>query len=168
MIVRLIPAGLAHVPQVTTLHKACFDDPWSQRSIAEVLAAPGAFAYLAMLPSASLFSTGEVSCGFAIARVAEDEAELLSIGVAPEWRRRGLARRLIDEVLARAASRGVRSIFLEVAEDNHGAQALYAGYGFEPIGRRKDYYRRPEGAVAAVTMRRPVRSGSAAWSTGRP
>jgi ribosomal-protein-alanine N-acetyltransferase len=59
-----------------------------------------------------------------------------------------------------AARRGARRIYLEVAEDNAAARALYAAEGFEPIGRRRGYYARREGpAVDAITMRREVRRG---------
>lgn len=91
---------------------------------------------------------GEVA-GFAVSRrTAPDEAEILNVAVAPTWRRRGLARKLI----ARAAPAEVRTLFLEVRESNQAARALYLAAGFTEYGRRPGYYQHP--AEAAVLMRK--------------
>ncbi len=78
--------------------------------------------------------------GFLVARWVADEAEILLLGVAPAWRRQGLASQLIEDFLARAAGAGVRRCHLEVASDNAAALALYRALGFARIGRRKGYY----------------------------
>lgn len=160
--IQVAPAGLAMVPVIGALHVECFDDPWSEKSIAEVLASPGVFAYLAVTPGQQ--GGGGMPCGFAIARVSGDEAELLSIGVGQDWRRRGIAHRLIDSVLAAIDARRVRRLYLEVAEDNEGARRLYATYDFVQVGRRDGYYRRRDGSVAALTMCRPVGRAQAGWT----
>jgi len=160
-VIQIAPAGLAMVPVIGALHVECFDDPWSEKSIAEVLASPGVFAVLAVTPDPQ---GGSTPCGFAIARVSGDEAELLSIGVAAAWRRRGVAHRLIDAVLVAIEQRRVRRLYLEVAEDNPAARQLYAGYDFVQVGRRDGYYRRREGSVAALTMCRPVGRTQTGWT----
>jgi ribosomal-protein-alanine N-acetyltransferase len=168
--IQLTPAGLTTVPVIGALHVECFEDPWSERSIADVLASPGVFAYLALAPansgSPNGIGGGSVGdpCGFAIARISGDEAELLSIGVARGWRRTGIARRMIDTVLAAIERRRVRRLYLEVAEDNPGARALYQRYGFVQVGRRDAYYRRRDGTVSALTMCRPVGRASLSWT----
>jgi ribosomal-protein-alanine N-acetyltransferase len=166
--VQLTPAGLATVPVIGALHVECFEDPWSEKSIAEVLASPGVFAYLALAPAkpGGPFGQGAVGdpCGFAIARISGDEAELLSIGVARGWRRTGIAKRMIDTVLAAIERRRVRRLYLEVAEDNPHARALYERYGFVQVGRRDAYYRRRDGTVSALTMCRPVGRSGLSWS----
>ncbi|MBL8836249.1 MAG: GNAT family N-acetyltransferase [Alphaproteobacteria bacterium] len=165
--IQIAPAGLAMVPVIGALHIECFDDPWSEKSIAEVLASPGVFAYLAVTPGerdGSRPTGGSMPCGFAIARVSGDEAELLSIGVGQDWRRRGIAHRLIDAVLAAIEIRRVRRLYLEVAEDNESARRLYATYEFVQVGRRDGYYRRRDGSVAALTMCRPVGRAQAGWT----
>jgi ribosomal-protein-alanine N-acetyltransferase len=187
MSVQLAAAGLAAVPVIGALHVECFEDPWSEKSIAEVLASAGVFAFLAHAPSgqppsapasvgpappavaaaaAAPGGTGATGlpCGFAIARVTGDDAELLSIGVARAWRRHGIARRLIDAVIAAVERRRVRRLYLEVAEDNPGARALYACYGFVQVGRRDAYYRRQGGSVPALTMCRPVGRSGLSWT----
>jgi len=83
--------------------------------------------------------------GFVIGRIAADEAEILSIGVAPEWQRRGVARRMAEGLVRAARRAEVKRVFLEVAVDNAAAIALYEGLGFRPAGRRKGYYERPGG-----------------------
>jgi len=68
------------------------------------------------------------------------EAEILTIGVDERWRRRGLARRLLGELLALAVARGAEAVFLEVRAADRGAQALYEQQGFRTVGRRRHYY----------------------------
>jgi len=144
----LIPVGLAHTSAIGTIQARCFDDPWSERSVADVIVSPGAFGYVAARPNGRT----DMAIGYVIARVTGEDAELLSLGVVPEQRRCGVARRLIDEVLRIGALRGVRRLYLEVAEDNSPAQTLYSAYGFVQVGRREGYYRRNVGAKAALTM----------------
>jgi len=69
-----------------------------------------------------------------------DELHIANLAVAPKYRRRGLGRRLLQHVLARALEKGMKSATLEVRSGNQPAQALYASFGFEIAGRRKRYY----------------------------
>ena len=89
---------------------------------------------------------------FAIVSVAADQAEILTIATAESARRQGLGRAILDDVTAKLRERGTRELFLEVAEDNPAALALYRDTGFQPIGRRPGYYRRANGRVAAITF----------------
>lgn len=125
------------------LHAACTEErPWSALEFAALLATPGAFA----LGDASAVLLG---------RVAADEAEVMVLATDPARRREGRARALLGAFLAEAAARGARTAFLEVAEDNAPALALYAGAGFARVGRRPGYYGRPDGDVAALVLSRP-------------
>jgi ribosomal-protein-alanine N-acetyltransferase len=81
--------------------------------------------------------------GYLITRIFEEEGEILNVAVAPENRRQGLGAGLLDHALGDLKQRGVSTIFLEVRASNEAALALYVGKGFQPIGRRRDYYRRP-------------------------
>lgn len=92
--------------------------------------------------------------GYAICWTVVDQAELGNLAVAPDQRGHGTGRRLVEASLARVRRRGAREIFLEVRESNRGAQELYRGCGFEPIGRRKRYYAQP--AEDAIVMRAEV------------
>jgi len=103
---------------------------------------------------------GEVVTGFALSRVVMEEAELLSIALDREVRGKGHAAPLLAAHAARLRRAGAESLFLEVAADNAPALALYRGFGFEEIGRRKGYYPAVEGAQSArrdaITMRRDL------------
>lgn len=149
---RVDAVGLAHARVLAALHAACFEDSWSVGAMADVLASPGAFACLA-------FPAGATDpAGFALARVAADEAELLSLGVMPSSRRQRIGRALLDDVIRRVGELNAAAIFLEVAETNDAARLLYAASGFSAVGRRPDYYQRPNTVpVAALTLRRALR-----------
>jgi ribosomal-protein-alanine N-acetyltransferase len=89
-------------------------------------------------------------------RIAADQAEILSIAVAPSHRGMGLARRMLGVHLRRLAAYGVGSVFLEVDEHNVPARRLYAGFGFSQVGRRNSYYATADGAAAALVLRRDL------------
>lgn len=147
---RLRAATLADAERLAMLHATCFPDCWSTAAMIEVLRAPGTFGFVIEIAQLPL-------CALALGRTAADESELLTIGVAPAWRRHGLARELIAAVSEEARTRGARRIFLEVAEDNAPARALYAAEHFAPVGRRPGYYARAgAAAVDALTMRREL------------
>lgn len=164
---RLREAGVAEVAVLSALHAGCFEDSWSGQSMLEVIASPGVCAWLAAISAPrSLAPTGLLPAGFAIIRVAAEEAELLSIGVIEAFRRKGIASRLIAHAIDHVGARGARNLFLEVAEDNAAAQALYREHGFTRVGRRPDYYRGRDGTVtAALTLRRPI--APSRWRWGR-
>lgn len=117
------------------LHARCFRSPppWSAADFAGLLADPLAFLLV------------EGDAGFLIGRAVAGEAELLTLAVAPEARRRGLARSLVARFLYQARVRGADRAFLEVAADNAAAIALYESTGFTLFGRRRGYYHAPDG-----------------------
>jgi ribosomal-protein-alanine N-acetyltransferase len=95
--------------------------------------------------------------GFIISRLASDEAEILSVAIASQWRGRGLSQPLLDRHLRRLAGLGVRTLFLEVDSDNAPALKLYARAGFREVGRREGYYPRSgAGASPALVLRREL------------
>ncbi len=85
--------------------------------------------------------------GFVLARVAADEAEILTIAVLPEARRTGQGGRLLDAAVEATRQAGAAALFLEVASDNTAAIALYASRRFCPVGRRAHYYGQDRDAV---------------------
>jgi [ribosomal protein S18]-alanine N-acetyltransferase len=94
---------------------------------------------------------------FALLRVTLDEAEVLTIATAPAHRRKGLARNALAQAEDAAQKAGATTIFLEVAEDNHAARALYAQAGYTQIGRRPNYYLPKDAApVAALVLRKSL------------
>jgi len=153
-------SGPLDLALLATLHAACFAQGtggavWSASDIAEVLGIPGSFARLAVA-GARQRPTGEppstaLPVGLVLARVVAEDCEILSLGVAPPWRRRGVGQRLLNAVLEEARCLGARAVFLEVAEDNAAARAFYLAESFARIGRRPKYYRRA-GAVPAAAL----------------
>jgi [ribosomal protein S18]-alanine N-acetyltransferase len=82
--------------------------------------------------------------GYLIARDVAGSGEVLNLAVAPESRRRGIARALLEAGLSALAARGADEVFLEVRESNVGAQELYRSLGFRAVGLRAGYYRHPK------------------------
>jgi ribosomal-protein-alanine N-acetyltransferase len=92
--------------------------------------------------------------GFVMSRKAADEAEILSIVVAPACRGDGLGAVLLTAHLARLAEEGATRVFLEVEEGNESAERLYRHFDFREVGRREGYYPKADGTrVAAIAMR---------------
>lgn len=134
---------------MAAIHGAAFTTPrpWSALEIADLLARPETFAVTA--PQ-----------GFALGQAIGPEAELLTLAVAPEAHRTGIASALLHRFHAEAAARGAGEIILEVAADNVAARALYARFAYVLAGRRKGYYRQPDGTrVDALVLRRAFESG---------
>lgn len=136
-------------PEVlAALHGSAFTAPrpWSAAEFTALLNSPHVF--LLTKPKA-----------FLLARVIADEAEILTLAVAPTARRRGSARVLIAEFMAEATHRGAQSAFLEVAADNTPARALYAQAGFAEVGRRRGYYAAQDGSQVDALVLKTALSG---------
>lgn len=134
--------------RLADLHASAFDAPWDAAAFAALLDQPGVFAV-------------ERPDGLILMRVVADEAEILTLAVRPSARRQGLGGQLAAEGLARARSSGAERTFLEVAEDNAAARALYARLGFTEAGRRRAYYagsdgRRRDALVLALNFPGPA------------
>lgn len=141
----LMPPQLAAAAQ---LHALCFpDDPWSEHSLRELLESPGIAGWV--ITDAEILAQ---LAGLLLTRLAADEAEILTLCVAPLQRHRGAAGRLLETALPALAALGARRLFLEVAQDNEAARGLYHRYGFSRIGYRPAYYRRANGARAAALV----------------
>ena len=132
--------------EMAALHARVFTvpRPWSAGEIA------------ILLSSVHVVAAAEAPHGFALAQVAADEAELLTIAVVPEARRRGVGARLLARVEALARARGAERMLLEVAADNDPAIALYGRAGYAETARRRGYYRHAEGATDALILARPL------------
>ncbi len=139
---------MSNVPDtLAALHARCFPDrPWSAPEIAALVNAPTTLAFV-----------DATQRGFALLQSIPPEAEILTICVAPDMRRQGVAAALMQDVFGACKARGIDRVFLDVAADNSAAIALYARLGFDTIGRRKAYYKRKDGPRQdAVIMQRAV------------
>lgn len=134
-------AGPADAPALAALHEAAFEagERWDAAAIGVLLGMPGVFGL--HIPGA----------GFVLARVAADEAEILTLAVIPTARRQGHAGALLAGAMAAALLRGAGTMFLEVSDRNAAARGLYAQAGFAEAGRRRHYY--ADGADALVLRR---------------
>lgn len=132
------------LPGLARLEAASFPDPWSERMLASAIAD----LFSLVLVAEADGPAAEGLAGYAVFRRGADEAELLSLAVAPEARRHGLGRRLVEDGLARVRDEGARTCYLEVRPGNEPAVALYRRLGFRQVGRRRAYYR--DGSDALV------------------
>jgi ribosomal-protein-alanine N-acetyltransferase len=143
--VSILWAGPEHAADLAELHKDLFEQPWDESSVADLLRHPGSISFLARLGQPLQ------TAGFIMGQLAADEAEILSLGVRKDRQRHGIGRKLVEAMVRTARKAEARRLFLEVAESNPAAIALYKGVGFAEIGRRKGYYARagapPEDAL---------------------
>jgi ribosomal-protein-alanine N-acetyltransferase len=103
---------------------------------------------------------GESLLGFAVLQFAAGEAEILSIAVARQARRRGVASAMMDAAIAIAQKKLISCIYLEAAEGNNPALKLYGKFGFAVFGQRKNYYQALRSApVTALIMRLDINPG---------
>lgn len=125
--------GTGAAARLAALHASAFNAPWD------------AATFETLLGQAGVHLT-EVADGFILVRTVVDEAEILTLAVRPADRRRGIGAALVARGAANAAAQGATRLFLEVAEDNAAARALYERSGFAEAGRRPGYYARAEGS----------------------
>lgn len=134
--------GPVEVRLVDALMREGFDprygEAWTQNQCLGILSLPGVWLTVAEL-------AGEPA-GFALARIAADEAELLLLAVRPAMRRRGVGAALLRGIIADCRERKAGVLHLEVRAGN-GAIALYERQGFRKVGVRRDYYRGSTGEV---------------------
>jgi len=130
------PARLQDAAAIVDLEARAFSAAsWGAAAVEDGLTAPHVATLIAFPDDA------REAAGFVFWRSLGEEAEILSIGVAPRMRRKGAARALMSDVIERARCEGVRRLFLEVDVANAAAAALYESCGFERIGRRNRYYK---------------------------
>jgi len=131
-------ATATHAAALAAAHAASFPpaEAWSAEAIAAQLVLPGCFGLI------------DATGGMVLARVTADQAEILTIAVAPGARRRGVGAGLLAAAMRHAAGCGATEMFLEVAAGNVPAATLYAAAGFRPAGFRRGYY--PDGSDAIV------------------
>ena len=161
---------------MAALHAAALPPGWSAASVAALMETPGTQALIARFPSVRAIGLGSEAIaapppergssklrasfahelqsqttdvmGFVMVRAAADEAEILTIAVAAEARRRGTGRALLAAAARGALTQGATRLHLEVASNNETARKFYADAGFIQTGRRACYY--PDGADALL------------------
>ncbi|MGZ3378280.1 MAG: GNAT family N-acetyltransferase [Phenylobacterium sp.] len=151
---KLTRATAAECPAMAYAHAAAFaDKAWRADEFEDLLDGEGIYGFLA---------DDAAPMGVILCRVAAGEVEVLTVGVTPVARRRGVAQALIAAALSVAREAEAAEAFLEVAVDNDGAIALYEALGFRRKGLRKSYYDRgAAGCVDALVMRLDLNGASA-------
>jgi ribosomal-protein-alanine N-acetyltransferase len=148
---RIAPLGTEHASCLAAIHASAFSRPWDALEFERLLADR------AILADGLFLGRVIDPVGFILSRVVVDEAEILTVAIAPEARGKGHARLLLAQHLDELARLGVRAVHLEVEEGNGPALAVYRHLGFQEVGRRDGYYTKPEGTrAAALTMSRPL------------
>ncbi|MCP1203210.1 ribosomal protein S18-alanine N-acetyltransferase [Acetobacter oryzoeni] len=139
-------ASIAHAQLLAGMHTQCFNTgaQWDQAAITALLLSPGVHAGIVMVK--------DHPAGFIMLRSVVDEAEILTVCVLPEYRKRGLAQQLLAWCAQVAQHKGAQTLFLEVSVNNQSARTLYEKQGFEKLGLRKKYY---EDGSDALVLGRP-------------
>ena len=144
----IVEAGSEHLAQLIDLEAEAFGEAsWGPEGVRTALMADANQAILAS-------QDDDPPSGFAIWRLVSDEAEILTIGVVPAARRRGMAACLLAYLLDTTEKAGAASLFLEVDGGNDAAIGLYEKAGFEAVGARARYYR--SGADALIMQKRLI------------
>lgn len=144
---RILVPDMSDIGRLAEIHAGAFARPWDTAEFDTFLTDD------AVRIDALFLGRHAAPAGFVVARCVLDEAEILSVALAREVRRRGHSRPLLAYHLQHLAHRGVRHVHLEVEQGNLPALALYRGLNFVETGKRADYYARPDGTRAdALSM----------------
>lgn len=143
---KLVPMDLSHVQAVSHLEEICFHDPWSVNAISGEVSNPLSLWIVAL--------DGERVVGYIGSQSVIDQADMMNIAVDPDYRRRGIAERLVGALESKLKERGIKSLFLEVRVSNEPARTLYEKIGFTKVGCRPGYYSKPK--EDALIMRKEL------------
>ncbi|PVE24748.1 ribosomal-protein-alanine acetyltransferase [Microvirga sp. KLBC 81] len=144
---RIDPLSSDAASRMAAIHGASFARSWSTLELERLLAERG------VVGDGLFLGPATKPTGFVLSRIVLDEAEILTLAIAPEARGRGLSIPLLERHLDELSRRGVRIVHLEVEEGNDPAIALYRHFDFKETGRREGYYQKADGSrVAALTM----------------
>ncbi|MDO4811507.1 MAG: ribosomal protein S18-alanine N-acetyltransferase [Eubacteriales bacterium] len=145
MNIKIVPMTADHLEELEKLERICFSRPWSKKMLAEELENECA-AFLVAEDAV----TGKV-VGYAGLLVVADEGYITNVAVFPEYRRQGIAAQIIQVFINFAKGNRLAFLTLEVRPSNAAAIALYQGFGFEEVGRRKNYYDLPKEDALILT-----------------
>ena len=134
--IEILEMTAAHTGQIAELEKVCFHDPWSENSIASELGNRLSLWLVAV--------DGDRVVGYVGSQSVLGETDMMNIAVAPDYRRQGIAEKLVTELISGLRQKGNHSLMLEVRVSNTSARQLYDKLGFEQVGLRKNYYRNPK------------------------
>jgi ribosomal-protein-alanine N-acetyltransferase len=150
------------IEQVFALEQIIFPTPWSLKGFEfEINDNPASRQWV--IESQDTGSDWRV-VAYSVCWVLGDEVHIANFAVAPDYRRRGLGRRLLAHILQTALEEGMQSATLEVRAGNEAAKSLYAAYGFQQVGLRKQYY--SDNREDALLLQLPnLESASVSWQS---
>ena len=131
--IEIVRMNESHVAAVAALEKQFFSEPWDEASVRSELTNKLALWLVAV-------EDGELA-GYVGSQTVLQEADMMNIAVAEGFRRRGIARNLVEELIRQLDA---YQLTLEVRVSNAPAIALYESMGFQQVGLRKNYYRKPK------------------------
>ena len=150
---RLEPMTAARLDAVMAIEYASYDFPWSRGNFADSMAEGYRCQGLFLRRQTDV---QPVLVGYSIVMRGVDEAHLLNIAVAPEFRGQKMAVLLLQQLCAWARLQGLDYVWLEVRLSNLRAQKLYREFGMHAVGQRKNYYRSADGHEDAIVMNYPL------------
>ena len=130
----------SHASKLASIHKDCFPRGWTASEFIHLLESDTVRGLQARRPATMFLPPSKDPRGFVLTRIAGDEAEILTIGVAKSARRYGLGKALMRAVMSDLYADRIPTLFLEVDETNTAAIKLYQGLGFNQVGERNAYY----------------------------
>mgnify|MGYP003593427934 FL=1 len=140
--VQFRPMQAGDLDSVVALERQAFSHPWTRALYLDALTSYECW----------MMYWHDQHVGHGVISQIVDEAHLLNIAIAVEQQGKGLGYQLLEHLMRRASQRGCVECFLEVRASNLSAYALYERYGFNEIGRRRDYYPTHDGHEDALVM----------------
>ena len=131
-LLRREPLTVVDLGAVLAIENVAYEFPWTRGNFIDALAAGN--------HAQGLRDAAGTLCAYCVAMAGVQEMHLLNLTVAPPYQHRGLARLMLDALVAASGAADARWLWLEVRESNQRAQTVYRRYGFEPIGVRRGYY----------------------------
>lgn len=166
------PMSEADLDSVVAVEQSAYTHPWSRRHFADSLASgyPAVMLLGEPRPGDTTHprrADGRVLLGYLVAMPGFEEVHLLNITVASAHQRRGWARFMLDALVLWSRGQRAQWLWLEVRASNAPARALYEAYGFQQVGRRRDYYpagqmQREDAVVMSLNLVADAADGSAA------
>ena len=150
----IVPMTEEHIPELARLEKICFSTPWNEQMLSEELDNHTAYFRVAMC--------GDVIAGYIGIFVVCESCYISNIAVFPEYRGKGIGSSLIECACSVARENGAGSLSLEVRPSNEGAVRLYMKNGFEEVGLRRNFYRKPQEDALILTKDIVTQQGSGA------
>lgn len=132
----IVRMSTTHVSRIAELESVCFSTPWSENSIKSELTNPLSLWLVALEEN--------VVAGYIGSQSVLGEADMMNVAVAPEYRRRGIGKQLVCELVNSLRLQQVHCLTLEVRVSNTSAIALYEQLGFQQVGIRPRYYSSPK------------------------